>query len=170
MKRAAIDVWTARLEAAYRADPFHALRKNIESVRPDEWEVRPASWSVEEFGTQPELSVCDLVFHVGGAKYMYADRAFGEMKLEWTDIALPASRDMQEVLAWLDGGHRLLVEGMAALTDDAQLTEARLAPWRLPLTREQLLGIIINHDLYHSGEINRQRALLRGAEGWARGG
>jgi uncharacterized damage-inducible protein DinB len=170
MTRTAIDVWTLRLEAAYRADPFHALRKNIESVRLVEWDVRPASWSAEEFGTQPELSVCDLVFHVGGAKYMYADRAFGEMTLEWTGITPPASRDMQEVLAWLEAGHQLLVEGMAALTDDAQLREARLAPWRLSLTREQLLGIVINHDLYHSGEINRQRALMRGAEGWDRGG
>jgi uncharacterized damage-inducible protein DinB len=168
MTRIAIDLWTARLEAAYRLDPFHALRKNIESVRADEWDVRPAQWSVEEFGTQPELSICDLAFHVGGAKYMYADRAFGEMRLEWTDIALPASREMQYVLAWLDEGHRLLVEGMAALSDDAQLGDQRFAPWRLALTREQLLGIVINHDLYHSGEINRQRALLRGADGWER--
>jgi uncharacterized damage-inducible protein DinB len=168
MARTAIDVWSARLEAAYRADPFHALRKNVESVRADEWDVRPAEWSTEEFGTQPELSVCDLVFHVGGAKYMYADRAFGKMKLEWTDIVLPQSRDMPAVLAWLDEGHRQLAEGMASLTDDAQLVEQRLAPWRLAMTREQLLGIVINHDLYHSGEVNRQRALMRGAKGWDR--
>jgi len=27
---------------------------------------------------------------------------------------------------------------------------------------------VINHDLYHSGETNRQRALIRGADGWER--
>jgi hypothetical protein len=37
------------------------------------------------------------------------------------------------------------------------------------MLRRQLLTIMISHDLYHSGEINRQRSLIRGAEGWDRG-
>ncbi|HEY8173412.1 MAG TPA: DinB family protein [Dehalococcoidia bacterium] len=169
MTQIAIDMWTRRLDAAYRSDPFHALRKNVESVRADEWDVPPAEWSVDEFGTQPELSICDLVLHVGGAKYMYADRAFGDASLEWASIKLP-SRDVVSMLAWLDEGHKRLADGLAALTNDAELEEERPAPWRLPLRRDALLGIVINHDLYHSGEINRQRALLRGASGWKRDG
>jgi hypothetical protein len=168
MTRTGIEHWTARLEAAYRSDPFHAFRRNVESVRADEWDVRPASWSADEFGADPELSICELTLHVAGAKHMYADRAFGEASLDWSDIR-PPSLEMPAVLAWLDEGHRKLAGGLAALTDDAQLAEERPAPWRLPLRREQLLMIVINHDLYHSGEINRQRALIRGAEGWARG-
>jgi hypothetical protein len=31
-----------------------------------------------------------------------------------------------------------------------------------------MIGIVINHDLYHAGEINRQRDMIRGAEGWDR--
>ena len=141
----AIDLWTQRLEAAYRADPFHAFRRNVESVRIDEWNVAPAEWSVDEFGAQPELSICDLVAHVGGAKHMYADRAFGDASLEWADIELP-SREMGAMLAWLDEGHRRLADGLAALTDDVELQEERQAPWRLPLRRELLLGIVTNHD------------------------
>ena len=168
MARILIDDTLRRMEAAYRLDPFHAIRKNIESVRPDEWGVRPTTWSKDEFGDRPELSVCDLALHVGGAKYMYADRAFGEAKLEWHDIALPQALDMATVLAWMDEGYRLLKDGIAALEDDAQLAEQRQAPWRTPMTRAQLVALTINHDLYHSGEINRQRALMRGAEGWER--
>jgi hypothetical protein len=169
MTRTAIDTLVRQLNAAYRDDPFHAFRKNVGSVRPEEWDVRPAGWSVEEFGTQPELSICDLVLHVAGAKFMYADRAFGDASLEWTDIKLPAL-DMESVLGWLDEGHRKLVDGLAALQDDAELIAERPAPWRLEMRREQLVAIIINHDLYHSGEINRQRALIRGSDGWDRGG
>ena len=157
------------MEAAYRADPFHALRRNVESVRPDEWDVRPAEWSKDEFGEQPELSICDSTLHIAGAKFMYADRAFGDASLEWADIALPP-RDMPSVLAWLDEGHSLIARGLAALEDDAELEAERPAPWRVPMRRDALLGIIINHDLYHSGEINRQRALMRGAVGWDRRG
>jgi uncharacterized damage-inducible protein DinB len=131
--------------------------------------LRPAGWSIEEFGTDPELSICDVVLHVAGAKFMYADRAFGDASLEWTEIKGPAARDTEAVLAWLEEGHRLFAEGLAALTDDAELTEERPAQWRTPLLRAQLIGIVINHDLYHSGEINRQRALIRGSVGWDRG-
>lgn len=99
---------------------------------------------------------------------MYADRAFGNASLEWGDTR-PPSRDMAALLAWMDEGHALLASGLAALEDDVQLFEERQAPWRRPLTRSQLLEIVINHDLYHSGEINRQRALIRGAQGWDRG-
>jgi uncharacterized damage-inducible protein DinB len=167
MTRLAIDLLLNRLEAAYRSDPFHALRKNVESVRDGEWDVRPAEWRVDEFGTEPELSICDLVTHVGGAKYMYVNRVFGDAALEWADIR-PPSREMRALIAWMDEGHRALTAGLTALKDDAELAIERPAPWRLAMRRDQLLGIVINHDLYHSGEINRQRALLRGADGWDR--
>jgi uncharacterized damage-inducible protein DinB len=167
MTRTGIEFWIQRMNAAYRSDPFHALRRNVESVRAEEWNIEPAKWTVEEFGTQPELSIAHLVAHLAGAKHMYADRIFGEAKLEWGDIEMPGW-EMQSMLKWLDEGHRLLTDGLAALTDDAQLEEQRPAPWRVPMRRDALLGIIVNHDLYHAGEINRQRALLRGADGWQR--
>ena len=167
MPRTEIEVLRRMADQAYRTDPWSALRKNLASVRPEEWDVRPAEWSVDEFGTQPELSICDIALHTG-AKYMYVDRAFGDAKLEWGDIPPPPSRSQDDVLAWLDGAHRLIMDGLASLEDDAQLDEQRQAPWRTPMFRRSLIAIITNHDLYHAGEINRQRALLRGAQGWDR--
>ena len=167
MTRIAIETLLHQMNAAYRNDPFCALRRNVESVRPDEWNVRPAGWTVEEFSADPELSICDIVLHIAGAKFMYADRAFGDASLEWGD-SKPPTLDMATVLAWLDEGHRTLVGGLAALTEDAQLADERPAPWRLPMRREQLISIVISHDLYHAGEINRQRALIRGTQGWDR--
>ncbi len=169
MTRIAIELWQHRLEAAYRDDPFHAVRKNLSSVLPAEWDLRPATWSEDVFGKQPELSICDLAMHIGGPKYMYENCIFGDARLNWGDIALPASREMEAVLAWMDEGHRRLAAGLAGLTDDEALSQERPAPWRTPMTRTRLLGIVINHDVYHSGEINRQRSLIRGAQGWESG-
>ncbi len=168
MARIVIETLLRQLNAAYRTDPFCALRRNVESVRPEEWDIRPATWQVAEFGADPELSIGDMVAHIAGAKFMYADCAFGGASLEWTDIALPPTRDMTSMLAWLDEGHRAFADGLAALQDDAELAAERPVPWRIPMRRDQLISIIISHDLYHSGEINRQRSLIRGAEGWAR--
>jgi hypothetical protein len=168
MSRIAIELWERRLEAAYRTDPFHAVRRNLESVRSEEWDVRPAAWNVDVFGTQPELSICDIALHVGGPKFMYAARLAGNNDLDWQDIQPPPTLDMDSVLAWIDEAHRTLEAALAAIEDDAELAAERLAPWRRPLRVEDLLSIIVNHDVYHSGEINRQRALIRGAEGWDR--
>lgn len=167
MPRTAIDLYLRQLNAAYRDDPFHAFRKNLTSASEAEWDVRPSDWSVEEFGTRPELSICDVALHVGGALVMYADRAFGDARLEWGDISV-SERDMPSVLAWLDEGQAAFAAGIASLSDDAQLAEERQAPWRLPLRRDQLIGLVVNHFLYHSGEVNRQRALIRGSSGWER--
>lgn len=168
MSRVLIEHYQAVFEAAYRIDPFHAFRKNLAAAAPEEWDVRPSDWSRAEFGDRPELSICDIAFHVGGALVMYADRAFGEARLEWGDLAVPSSRDMPAVLAWLDEVHSAFAVGIAALADDSELARMRQAPWRAPLTRAQLIGLMVNHELYHSGEVNRQRALLRGSTGWDR--
>lgn len=169
MTRTVIELLTRRLNAAYRDDPFHALRRNIDALRADEWDLRPEEWSVEEFGAQAEISFCDLVAHVAGAKHMWADRIFGQASLDWGDLT-PPSVEMATLLAWLDEGHQQLVTGLQALTDDAELLEQRPAPWRTPMVREHMLGIITNHDLYHAGEINRQRSMLRGTSGWPKPG
>ena len=102
-----------------------------------------------------------------GARVLDVVCGFGDATLEWETIAPPASRSMEGVLAWLDEAQRLMLEGLASLDDDAQLDDERQAPWRTPMKRRSLIAMISNHDLYHAGEINRQRALLRGAEGWA---
>lgn len=168
MSRIAIETTLRQMDAAYRDDPFSALRRNVESVTPAEWHMAPETWSAEEFGTQPELSICDIVVHVGAAKYMYANRAFGDETMQWGDVPLPPSFDMPAVLNWLEGGYRQLRDGLAALQDDEELRVEHSAPWNLPLKRAQLISIMISHDLYHAGEINRQRALIRGASGWKR--
>jgi hypothetical protein len=169
MGRTAIETLLHMMDVAYRADPFSALRRNVESVRPDEWHIRPAKWATDEFGTWPELSICDVVLHVAGAKHMYASCAFADAPISMDDLKPPAL-DMPAVLSWLDDGHRRLVDGLAALGDDIELMEERPAPWgqAYKMQRQLLITMMISHDLYHSGEVNRQRALIRGAEGWDR--
>lgn len=167
MPRTRIDTLLHMMDVAYRADPFSALRRNIESVTPDEWNIVPAEWSAAEFGEHdPELSICQLVLHVAGAKHMYANRAFGDGTYAWGSIPLPSAFAMPDVLVWLEDGHQRLSSGLASLEDDADLAAERTAPWGVPMRRELFVTIMISHDLYHAGEINRQRALIRGAKGW----
>ncbi len=165
MSRTALDLLTRALEAAYRADTAHSLLENLSDVRPEEWEARPAEPQESVFGTDPELSIADIVNHVGAAKYMYGDYAFGGASKQWGDLGAP-SGDMEATLAWLDEGHRTFADAVAALEDDSQLAVERQAHSGRMVPTERLSSLMINHDLYHSGEINRQRALVRGSSGW----
>lgn len=75
---------------------------------------------------------------------------------------------MPSILDWLHENHRALVDGLAGLPDDAELGVERQFPYRGALPIGRLLSVVISHDLYHSGEVNRQRALIRGSDGWER--
>jgi uncharacterized damage-inducible protein DinB len=167
MGRAGLDVMLAALEAAYRGDRFHSLLGNLGDVTDEEWATRPAEYSSEVFGTQPELSIADLVRHVGGAKLMWGNHAFGDRSLTWAESG-PPSEERGAVMGWLEEAHAGFVAGVEVLGDDAELVAERMAHWGRPLPTQAIISLVINHDLYHSGEINRQRGLIRGASGWAR--
>jgi uncharacterized damage-inducible protein DinB len=167
MTRSAIEAFQLQMEAAYRGDPFHALRTNLEAVTPELWEALPAKpiGPDSEFGRHSHPSIRDLVLRVAGAKHMYADHIFGNGSMEWGDLR-SAGYGMEAVLQWLDDGHRQLTEGLKGFADDAELAVERMAPWKQPRRTDHQLIVVINHDLYHAGEINRQRSLIVGTEGW----
>ena len=169
MSRAALDALIRSLEAAYRGDRFSALRVNLEDIRPEEWHAQPADHSEEVFGEAPELSIAQIVAHVGAGKRMYADHGFGDRSLQWGPAVGPPSWDMVPMLAWLEEGHRAFVACIDVLGDDSELAVERYAPWGALLRTEAIITIIRNHDVYHSGEVNRQRSLMRGANGWTMG-
>lgn len=166
MVRTRIETLLDMMDVAYRGDMFSALRTNLEGITPEEWVTRPATWSAAEFGDDPDLSIRDLVLHIGGPKRMYANRAFGDGTLQWNTIPRPAALDMESVLAWLDDGHRILRDGLASLGDDSELAVERIAHWGAPMPRERFVTMMISHDLYHSGEINHLRALHQGNDQW----
>jgi hypothetical protein len=48
------------------------------------------------------------------------------------------------------------------MQDDAGLTEEVMSQWGMPVERRFLIRTVIEHDLYHAGEINHIRALAQG--------
>ena len=159
-----IDLLKTNLEAAYRADRWHSLLNNLEPVTDDEWELRPAEYSVELFGTDPELSIGHIVAHVTGAIVMYTNRAFGDATMTWDRIQAPGA-GKAAMLSWLDGNVAAMLDGLSALLDDAELAEERETHWGARLPVSWFVRTVTNHMLYHSGEINRQLSIIRGTSG-----
>ena len=160
MGREGIGQYLYMMDQAFDSnDGWHSLMKNVEAVRDDDW-----GW-VPEGGKR---SIARIVRHCG-ARYMYSNHMFGDRAMTWATIPPPpALSDHAGMIAWVREAFRQMREGVAALTDDAELSLLREspfesepgagAPWRQAETR-WLITVMIQHDLYHAGEINHIRAL-----------
>jgi hypothetical protein len=58
-------------------------------------------------------------------------------------------------------GHEQLRAGIAALESDDELFRQRLSPFDGPQETRWIIARMMQHDLYHTGEINHIRALCQ---------
>lgn len=162
MPRIAIDTLAWLIHDAFEGDPSHSLLANLRELRDEDWTaLTPGAGR----------SVADLVEHVGWAKWMYEDYAFGSATMRGDEPPLvPAggarSRPRGELLPWLNEGHHRWLAAVRALTDDSELDRDRLTNWGERLPTRTIIRILIAHDIYHAGEINHLRALLHGSDRW----
>src|SRR5688572_25076937 len=143
-------------EAFEPAEP----RPSNQSLLPNLLTVDEDAWSAVPPGAS--RSIRDIVIHVGACKYVYDNHAFGDGSLTWdSKLVHPWAESephMQEVLEWVRGGQRRLRHHIEALDDDGLATE-RKANWGQSYPTRWLINIVVQHDLYHAGEINHIRSL-----------
>ena len=131
---------------------WHALGTNLRSTTAEDWLWVPPD------GVR---SIRDIVIHIGGAKLMYHNHAFGNGQLTWDDPRLCGPDGLSSLdlaLSWLKLGHEQLRASLVALFDADLLIERKTPAGRLKETR-WIIATMIEHDLYHAGEINHIRAL-----------
>jgi uncharacterized damage-inducible protein DinB len=140
------------LDEAFEGTDWHSLLGNLHSITPEDWLWIPPGG---------QRSIRDLVGHVGSCKFVYENHAFGDAQLSWED----PMRDRPDALAsiaqatsWLQEGQQRLRQSIAVL-DDAELLRPRLTAWGKLKETRWIIAVMIQHDLYHAGEINHIRAL-----------
>jgi hypothetical protein len=160
MSRSGIEQMLFLLDEAFEGHEEHGLLVNLATVRDEEWLLWQAPGGVR--------TIAQMVEHVGECKFMYANYAFGDGKMSWHEFdsrnaALP---DKPGMIGWLREGQAVLRGHVEALADDSELTVLRRAPWGKEYETRWLIGVMIEHDLYHAGEINHIRALAQGNDAW----
>jgi uncharacterized damage-inducible protein DinB len=160
--RVAIETLAGLSEYAFEGDSDESLMANLHDMREGDWTALPPG---------AERTIADVLQHVGWAKWMYEDYAFGPGTMRGDEPPLiPAhgatSRPHGELLEWLREGQRRWLASVRALPDDTELDHARLTSWGDYLWTRNIIRIMIGHDFYHAGEINHARALLQGTDRW----
>jgi hypothetical protein len=84
-------------------------------------------------------------------------RTAGDRSLTWeSPLVLGEGRQpaFAEAITWLREGHARLHDAVAALEDDAELSRLRAHHSRQGVETRWIILVLLQHDLYHAGEIN----------------
>lgn len=164
--RSGIDALLHLLEMAFgepgvQADESQALLQNLASVQEAAWRALPVGAS---------RSIESIALHVGTCKVMYADYAFRDGRLKWSDTEVQpwpeGEAPKAETIEWLVTVHNRLVEHVAGLADDTELDRPRRTNWGDEWRTRSIIGAMITHDAYHAGEINHLRSMLGTDDRW----
>lgn len=143
-----------------KTDGAHSLMVNQRDIHDDDWCWLP---------TGGKRSIADIVEHVAWAKYMYADCGFGEGTLDGRTLRAKTLDDgpptMSETIEWLNEGHRVFRSCVEPLLDEDWPLLRKTNRGEMKETR-WLIDTMIEHDLYHAGEINHFRALRQSNDAW----
>ncbi len=149
------------MDEAFEGHGEHALLNNLRSVQDNDWH-----WVPPDGGR----SIFDIVQHVGEARFAYDNHAFGDGTMRWdrpgTIPAIDSDAKAPDIIAWLKEGQRALKESAQALGDDEELLKHRRANWGEEYETRWLINVMIQHDLYHAGEINHIRCLRQKTDRW----
>jgi hypothetical protein len=140
---------------------WHSFLVNLADVRDEDLLWKPDGG---------ERSIFEVVEHVGIVQYGYDSAMFGDGSMSWDkEGSIPTilpTTPRDEMVAWLRDGHQRLRSHIAALEDDAELLALRNDPWGTEHEARWLITQVIQHDLYHAGELNHIRALRHRNDEW----
>ena len=148
------------LDESFQGKDWHSLLSNLEPLTPSDW-----SW-VPPGG---DRSIREIVQHIGSCKIMYHNHAFGDANLTWGDPVVEGVSVAETILSaiqWLRDAHERFRQSIAAL-DDVELLRPRLTNWGELKETRWIIMTMIQHDLYHAGEINHIRSLHQKSDHWA---
>jgi len=97
----------------------------------------------------------------GSWRGFYHNHAFGDAQLSWDDPLVEgrgALSTIAEATVWLQEGQQRLRESIVVL-NDAELLCPLMTNWGELKETRWIITMMIQHDLYHAGEINHLRAL-----------
>jgi uncharacterized damage-inducible protein DinB len=145
------------MDNAFERSRPHSLVNNLSTVTDDDYTREHDGRSIRE-----------MVRHLAAAKHVYDNQAFGDATLfmpGFQDRIYTSTASMAEDLEWLHHGHHQLRASVGAL-DDADLAQPRPVHMGGTLETRVIISIMIEHDVYHAGEINHLRALMQGTDYW----
>ncbi len=152
------------LKSAYEESRWHSFKSALKGIRPEE-----ALWIPPAYQGFPWMrgSILEIVFHVGGDSLYQLDQALGHRRLSWEELQARFSAeggDLPAALKLAEEGYGALRQALDSLTDE-ELSHTYPTPeGRGERTLEEFFQMMIEHYLYHAGQIVYVRCLWQGLQ------
>lgn len=151
-----------QLEEAYRGSRFHSFLSSLKGVTEED-----ARWLPPHYRGFPHMSgsILNLAYHTGGDKFVLMSHSFGDASETWEVVEarfMTLGGDIAAAKTLAEEGHAKVLATLAQL-DEAALEEIRPYYGGKTFTARQIFQIVMEHDIYHAGQINFLRNLLAGS-------
>ncbi len=163
-ERTIVEHLKAQLENAYKGSRWHSLLRALEGITPEE-----AAWKPPAYAGFPWMrgSIVEIVFHVGGDSLYQLDHALGKRELTWEALQERFEReggDLSAALRLAEEGYSALQKALESLTDEELQREYPTPESRgkQKRTLQAFFEMMIEHHLYHAGQIVYVRCLYQG--------
>ena len=107
-----------------------------------------------------EGSILSQIAHVANGKIIYGSVGFRETEVRWRELSPKIDSlwpNLDAIVAWLYEAHDYWTNSWANV-DDLDSERPRFDGSLVPAWK--LIATVINHDSYHAGQIQLQRAIL----------
>jgi hypothetical protein len=159
-----VEHFKEQLEAAYKGSRWHSLLSALKGVTPEE-----AGWKPPAYKGFPWMqgSIVEIVFHVGGDSLYQLDHALGERRLTWEELQerfQAEGGDLKAAMQLTAEGYQALQNALDSLTDE-DLKHTYPTPeskGQRQRTLKRFFEMMIEHHLYHAGQIVYARCLYQG--------
>jgi uncharacterized damage-inducible protein DinB len=121
-------------------------------------------------------SIIGTLKHTAGWSHVYRSCAFDSSPISWSSLQWPHGlRDtiiktesyLTDLIQWLKLSHRLWQQDLLPIQDD-ELDQLRPVHWGETMPLFEIVRLIANHHIYHTGEINQLLSIYR-QEAWEEG-
>jgi len=161
MTRFAVEHFLALLNQSFDGDGAHSLLGNIRDVRAEDWAWSPLGG---------ERTIRQILEHAAIAKHLHAEHLFGAAKRSYLDVHAESPlrtrpADTHALLDWARHAHATFTRGLESLQDADMDTPTR-RHYGTVQTKASVIGVMVQHDCYHAGEINHLRAIRHADDTW----
>lgn len=138
---------------AFEKSPWHSLMSALDGVSDEVFITLPSRHNGFPW---MDGSIRDIVYHVAGDKLVQLNHAFGDGLINWENLPMKKS-ERATMITDLATSHKHLLQAIEN-TDDLR---AKVTGWGgKRLNCLDFFMMLIEHDLYHAGQIRYIRNLV----------
>lgn len=151
-----------RIKDAWERSRWHSFKGSLQGVTPEMAEWVPGPYRGFPFNRG---CILDIAYHVGGDKLVQWSQAFGDKGITW-EVVRHRFEEMggtlESALALGEEGTQKLLETLENLNDE-DLAQLRPIWGGRKIRTDAFFVMVIEHDIYHAGQVWYIRCLWEGA-------